>query len=132
MIKIFTLALDLLQLPFHEKHLLLAQKLIDKPDVMMFSFCDTWFIFFAFQDLLLGKISQEEFVAFGDSFWKLYEYQNNPILVKEALVYWLTNKPQQYQNSYIILNKKDQLSIEKSLPWLDTLLKKIKSQIFYI
>jgi hypothetical protein len=40
MIKIFTLALDLLQLPFHENHLLLAQKLIDKPDVTIFSFCD--------------------------------------------------------------------------------------------
>jgi hypothetical protein len=37
--------------------------------------------------LLLGKISQEEFVAFGDSFGKLYEYQNNPIFAKEALVY---------------------------------------------
>lgn len=132
MIKIFTLVLDLLQIPFNSSYISLAEKLVEKPNVKLISFFEKGFVFIMFQELLLWKISQEDFVSVGDSFGKLYDYQTNTVFAKKALVYWLKNEPQNYQNSYIILDKKDQIYIEKSIPWFDSILSEIKSQIFYL
>jgi len=44
-------------------------------------------VFFAFQEMLLGNISQEDFIALGDSFGNLYAHQNNPMYAREAFVY---------------------------------------------
>lgn len=132
MIKLFNLLLDLLQIPFSTEHLLLAEKLIKTPDHKIISFYTYWFVFFAFQELLLGKISEEEFIAFGDSFGDLYKYQNNPIFVKESLVYWLLNEADIYSNSFILFPKEEQIYLEKEIPSLISILKKIKSQIIYL
>ena len=132
MIKTFTLVLDLLQIPFNSNYIRLAEKLVEKPDVKLISFFEKGFIFVMFQELLLWKISQEDFISVGDCFGKLYDYQTNPIFAKEALVYWLQNEPQNYQNSYIVLDKKDQIYVEKSIPWFASILNEIKSQIFYL
>jgi len=35
-------------------------------------------VFFAFQELLLGKISQDDFISLGDMFGNLQDYQINP------------------------------------------------------
>jgi len=40
MIKIFTLVLDLLQLPFNDFFLFAAEKLVEKPDLHIVSFVD--------------------------------------------------------------------------------------------
>ncbi len=132
MIKIFTLVLDLLQLKFNDSFLLAAEELIEKPDLRIFSFVDKWFVFFAFQEMLLGKISQEDFVALGDSFGNLYAYQNNPMYPKEALVYWLQSEANHYAHSLILFPKEEKQSLEKAIPSLESVLKKIKSQIFYV
>lgn len=132
MIKTFTLVLDLLQIPFNSGYISLAERLIEKPDVKLISFFEKGFVFFAFQELLLGKIANEDFISIWDSFGKLYDYQTNTVFAKEALVYWLKNEVQNYKNSYIVLDKKDQIYIEKSIPWLDSVLDGIKSQIFYL
>ncbi len=132
MIKTFTLVLDLLQLPFNDSFLLAAEKLVETPDLHIISFVDRWFVLFAFQEMLLGKISQEDFVALGDSFGNLYAHQNNPMYSKEALVYWLQSEPNHYTNSLILFPKEEKQSLEKAVPSLESVLKKIKSQIFYV
>lgn len=132
MIKVFGLVLELLQISFSPEHIVLAEKLIKDPNHKIVSFYANWFVFFVFQEMLLGKISQEEFVALGDSFGHLYQYQNNPVFAKEALVYWLINEPQTYENSFILFPKEEKTYLEKSIPSLESILKKIKSQIFYM
>lgn len=132
MIKIFSLVLDLLELPFWPGHISLAEKIIENPNYKIISFCSYWFLYFAFQDFLLEKISQEDFIALGDDFGKLYDYQNNPIFVKESLVYWLKNEVNQYANSLIVFPKEDKKYLEKMIPSLIKILDDIKSQIFYV
>ncbi len=132
MIKIFTLLFDLLEVPFNDNSILTAEALIKNPDLRLISYFDKWFIFFAFQDFLLGKISQEDFISIGDSFWSLYINQNNPVFAKEALAYWLKSDPNKFKNSLILFPKEEKLYLEKLFPSLDSILKKIKSQIFYV
>lgn len=132
MIKIFSLVLDLLQIPFSAEYLSLAEKMIEIPNRKIISFSSQWFVFFAFQELLLKKISEEEFVALGDNFGNLYNYQNAPIFVKEALIYWLVHEPESYADAYILFPKEEKSYLEKTIPSLLAILKKIKSQIFYV
>ncbi|AHB41534.1 hypothetical protein P148_SR1C00001G0744 [candidate division SR1 bacterium RAAC1_SR1_1] len=132
MIKIFGLVLDLLQIPFSAEYVSLAEKMIENPDYKIVSFSSQGFVFLAFQELLLKKISEEEFVALGDSFGNLYHYQNTPIFVKEALLYGLVHEPESYANTYILFPKEEKVYLEKAIPSLLTIVKKIKSQIFYV
>ncbi len=118
--------------PDSTQYILFAEQLVEKPDSKIISFYYQWFVFFAFQDMLIGKISQEEFVALGDSFGKLYEYQHNPVFAKESFVYWLLHHPKDYEHSYILFSKQDKEFLEKSIPLLDIILKNIKSQIIYL
>jgi hypothetical protein len=53
MIKIFTLVLDLLQIPFNSSYISLAEKLVEKPNVKLISFFEKGFVFVMFQELLL-------------------------------------------------------------------------------
>lgn len=124
--------MDLLQIPISDQHLILAEDLIKNPNRKIISFYAQWFIFLAFQDLLLGKMSQEDFVALGDTFWNLYHNQNNPIFAREALVYWLLHESETYANTYIIVSKYEKTTLEEEIPSLATILKKIKSQIYYM
>jgi hypothetical protein len=82
--------------------------------------------------MLLGKISQEEFVALGDTFGSLYEYQSNPVFAKEAFVYGLQNQNDEYKNVFVVLPIKDKLYIQKAIPNIDEILNKIESQIIYL
>lgn len=132
MIKLLNLLLDLLQIPFSTQHLELAEKLINKPSSKIISFYNQGFVFFAFQDMLLGKISQEEFVALWDTFWNLYNYQNNPIFAKESLVYWLMYDTDIYADSFILVSKEEKDYLENKIPSLIDILDKIKSQIIYL
>lgn len=132
MIELFKLVLDLLQIKFSDQHISLAEKIIKDPKNKIISFYDKGFLFFAFQDMIIWKIIQDEFVALGDSFWILYNYQNNPVLARESFVYWLKNEPKYYYNSFIVFSKDDKSYIEKTIISLDTILKKINSQIFWL
>ena len=123
---------ELLQIPFSSEHINLAEQLIRDPHRKIISFYDQWFVFFAFQDLLLGTISQEDFIALWDSFGQCYSYQNNPILAKEALFYWLLHEPEVYTESFILFPKEEKLSVENAISSLYPILKKIKSQIVYL
>lgn len=124
--------MSLLELPVSSEHDTLVDSLIQHPNTKILSFSSQWFVFFAFQQLLLEKITQEEFIAFGDSYGTLYDYQINPIFTKESLVYGLQQEPEHYMNTLIIVDKNNRSFIETMVPWLASLLKKIKSQIFYI
>lgn len=133
MIKIFSLVFDLLQLPITPEYTQFAEKLIDNPTTKIVNFHPQWFIFLAFQDLLLKKITQEDFVALGDSFWVLQKYQIlYPLHVFESLQYWLENDPQQYTNCSILIEKKNQKIVENNFPMLEKQLKDKKSQIIFL
>ncbi len=132
MIKYFTLVCDLLQLPISPQYVLFAEQLVKNPHNKIISFSSLSYIFFAFQDFLLGTISQEDFIAFWDSFGILHNYQSSSVFAKEALLYWLLHDPRVYEHCYIVVPLSEKEFLEESLPDIQTILKKLQSQIFYI
>lgn len=132
MIKYFTLVCDLLQLPISPQYISFAEQLVKNPHNKIISFSSFSYIFFAFQDFLLGTISQEDFVAFWDSFGTLYRYQSSPIFAKEALFYWLLYDSSVYEHCYIVFPLSEKEFLEENLPDIQIILKKLQSQIFYI
>lgn len=133
MIKIFSLVFELLEFPISKLHLLVAQKLIDKPDYNLISFHPQWFIFVVFKDFILDKISQEEFVAIGDSFGDLESNQVlSPLAALESLQYWLTTGSDIYENSIVLFPKENEWYAKKVFPTLIELLEKKWSQIMFL
>ncbi len=132
MTKILLLAFDLLDFPISDSVEKIGKILEENPQTRLISCWKSWFVFFAFQELLLGKISQDDFISLGDMFGNLQDYQINPAFDLWALIYALENDSKKFKDSLVLLPQDWKSSFDEHLDSLISILDENNIQIFYL
>ena len=129
MIRYMDLVLDLLDIDWGDQYRECIQYMVDHPHNCLYIHHPKAFVFEWFQQLLQGKITEEEFVAIGDSFLPVSS-QNAEIssdIFVESIIYGIKQNPTIYTNSIVIVWS-DCLSLDV----LSNHLNQIHSQLFIL
>ena len=129
MIRYMNLVVDLLAIDWGDHYRTCVQYMIDHPHDRWFIHHPKAFVLEGFQQLLQGKITEEEFVSIGDSFLPVSS-QNAEIstnIFVESILYGIETTPTMYTHSIVII-----WSDCVALDVLRNALDKLHSQLFVL